>query len=271
MAPAIDLPPAPLRGRYMAAAARMEENGTPIDVEALEELRENWKGIQGRLIERINVDYAVYIPRGRKRIDPETSFGAAILAEALDHELDPYRLAEATDHVWKAELDARLEWERAKANARRDSGLTVAKINDWERHGDKRGRGGDHSDYPSLDLTAREIAGRYPKLGLGPGYIGDDGQQWEAAQPAAEKIERHVALRQLPRRRSGLPHGSYIMGLKDFQLCVSLSSGRCLIHVIVLLEILATVSLSLEGVASLRRLDLHQLGVDCCRTSSIEN
>ncbi len=39
MQPKIDLPRALLRGRYMAAVARMERNGVPIDVSTLELLR----------------------------------------------------------------------------------------------------------------------------------------------------------------------------------------------------------------------------------------
>ena len=39
-------------GRYMAAAAAMEHNGTPIDVETLARLREGWTGIQDDLIRR---------------------------------------------------------------------------------------------------------------------------------------------------------------------------------------------------------------------------
>jgi len=50
MLPRIDLPRALLRGRYMAAAAAMEHNGTPIDVEMLELLRQSWEGMQDRLI-----------------------------------------------------------------------------------------------------------------------------------------------------------------------------------------------------------------------------
>ena len=43
MAPHIDLPRALLRGRYMAAAARMERDGVPIDVETLKLARfEEW-------------------------------------------------------------------------------------------------------------------------------------------------------------------------------------------------------------------------------------
>lgn len=180
MLPEIDLPRALLRGRYMAAAAGMETTGVPIDVGTLEQLRASWRSIQGKLIERIDSNYGVYIPRVQKRINPETPTGAAILAEAHELQLDPHRLAMTLNDVWKAELDSRLEWERAKAGARRDTGLTVRKIEDWERRGGRHGRGGDHSDYPELDVTARAIAGRYPELGIGPGYDGDDGRDHAA-------------------------------------------------------------------------------------------
>ena len=59
MLPRIDLPRALLRGRYMAAAAAMEHNGTPIDVETLARLREGWTGIQDDLIRAIDV-YGIY-------------------------------------------------------------------------------------------------------------------------------------------------------------------------------------------------------------------
>jgi DNA polymerase-1 len=51
----IDLPRAFLRGRYMAAAAATEWNGTPIDVVTLESLREHWTGIQDDLVRAIDV------------------------------------------------------------------------------------------------------------------------------------------------------------------------------------------------------------------------
>ena len=60
MLPRIDLRRALLRGRYMAAAAAMEHNGTPIDVEMLERLREGWTGLQDQLIATIDRDYGVY-------------------------------------------------------------------------------------------------------------------------------------------------------------------------------------------------------------------
>jgi hypothetical protein len=60
MAPRIDLPRALLRGRYMAAAARMEYAGVPIDVAMLDKLRQRWTAIQDELIERIDADYHVF-------------------------------------------------------------------------------------------------------------------------------------------------------------------------------------------------------------------
>jgi DNA polymerase I len=60
MLPLIDLPRALLRGRYPAAAAAMEHNGTPIDVEMLGRLRGGWTDIQDQLIAEIDRDYGVY-------------------------------------------------------------------------------------------------------------------------------------------------------------------------------------------------------------------
>jgi hypothetical protein len=60
MLPRIDLPRALLRGRYMAAAAAMEWNGTPIDTATLALLREHWTGIQDDLIREIDADYGVF-------------------------------------------------------------------------------------------------------------------------------------------------------------------------------------------------------------------
>ena len=60
MVPSIDLPRAFLRGRYMAAAARMERNGVPIDVSTLDLLKENWEKIQDQLIAEIDAEYGVF-------------------------------------------------------------------------------------------------------------------------------------------------------------------------------------------------------------------
>jgi DNA polymerase-1 len=66
MLPKIDLPRALLRGRYMAAVARMERSGVPIDVSTLELLRQNWSKIQDQLIAEIDADYGVYDGRSFK-------------------------------------------------------------------------------------------------------------------------------------------------------------------------------------------------------------
>jgi hypothetical protein len=67
MLPRIDLPRALIRGRYMLAAARMESTGTPIDTEALGQLRASWTRIQDRLIERIDGGRGIYKGRTFKR------------------------------------------------------------------------------------------------------------------------------------------------------------------------------------------------------------
>jgi hypothetical protein len=55
----IDLPRALLRGRYMAAAAAMEHNGTPIDMSTLQLARWHWADIKDDLIAAID-HYGVY-------------------------------------------------------------------------------------------------------------------------------------------------------------------------------------------------------------------
>jgi DNA polymerase I len=49
-----------LRGRYMAAIARMEWNGIPIDVSTLRRLKENWPEIKNGLIAEVDRDFGVY-------------------------------------------------------------------------------------------------------------------------------------------------------------------------------------------------------------------
>ena len=49
-----------LRGRSMAAVARMERTGVPIDVERLELLRARWSSIKDGLIEEVDQDFGVY-------------------------------------------------------------------------------------------------------------------------------------------------------------------------------------------------------------------
>lgn len=60
MEPHVDLPRALLRGRYMAAVARMEWRGISIDLDTLGRLKANWKSIQEKLIEEIDKQYGIY-------------------------------------------------------------------------------------------------------------------------------------------------------------------------------------------------------------------
>ena len=81
MLPHIDLPRALLRGRSMVAAARMERNGIPIDVETLEQLRAHWSDIQDQLIAEVDLEYGVY--EGR-------TFKADRFADWLSHNNIPW-------------------------------------------------------------------------------------------------------------------------------------------------------------------------------------
>ncbi len=56
----IDLPRALLRGRYMAAVARMEWNGVPVDVTSLRALELNWENIKEDLVAAVDENYGVY-------------------------------------------------------------------------------------------------------------------------------------------------------------------------------------------------------------------
>jgi hypothetical protein len=84
MAPRIDLPRSLLRGRYMAAAARMEYAGVPIDVPMLEKLRRHWAAIQDKLIEHITPTMASTTDAlSRKRNLKPTWFVPAFLGRGL--------------------------------------------------------------------------------------------------------------------------------------------------------------------------------------------
>jgi len=60
MLPRLDLPRALLRGRYMAAVAKMERQGIPIDTATLALLREHWEPIKDVLITRIDAGRGIY-------------------------------------------------------------------------------------------------------------------------------------------------------------------------------------------------------------------
>ncbi len=92
-----------------------------------------------------------------------------MLQEAAANGIDPYRLADAVDLVWREEREANAEVFTARQAARRETGLTHARIHAWED------AGRDSSDWPRLDLKARELARLHPALGIGRGYSSDSG------------------------------------------------------------------------------------------------
>jgi hypothetical protein len=107
MLPGMDLPRALLRGRYMAAAARMEWAGIPIDANTLARLRSHWDRIKGLLVSAVNRDYEVFVSAGLPAVDPKSRLGAAILEEARAWGVDPQQLATAVDFVWLHRHDLR--------------------------------------------------------------------------------------------------------------------------------------------------------------------
>ena len=60
MAPTIDWPRAKLRGRFMAAAARMERAGIPIDASLHQRLVADWEPIKRHLIAEVDQAYGVF-------------------------------------------------------------------------------------------------------------------------------------------------------------------------------------------------------------------
>jgi hypothetical protein len=171
MLPKIDLPRALLRGRYMAAAARMEWAGAPLDVEILDQLKTDWVRIKAKLVAAVDAEYGVFIPTGQRTINPETTLGAAILDTSKDWGIDAYRLANAVDFLWAEEREAAVESHQARRAARQATGLTAQRIAKWEESGR------DCSSYPGLDVQARTLARLHPALGIGPGYRQDDGPE----------------------------------------------------------------------------------------------
>jgi len=168
MLPKLDLPRALLRGRYMAAAARMEWAGVPLDTETLATLRENWEQIKGELVERVDAAYGVFVPPGSLP-SPDSLFGAGVRRTASDWGVDPYPLFQAAREGWQEERAAGAEYREALVAARKATGLSVGRIASWEDSGR------DCSTWPGLDVKARELAAELPALGLGRGYVDGEG------------------------------------------------------------------------------------------------
>ena len=150
----------------MAAAARIEWNGVPIDVSMIEKLRDNWDGITAQLVEAVNRDYGVFVPTVRD-LDPHSRFGAVILHQAEAAGIDPYALADVVDYVWQQKRTAQGDTVTSIQAARKATGLTATRIAAWENSGR------DSATWPRLDALARNLAAEHPELGIGPGYCDD--------------------------------------------------------------------------------------------------
>ena len=156
----IDVPRALLRGRWMAAAASTEWCGTPIDVETFDAITTNWTLIQNTLIQRVNRNYGVYVPVGRKPLNPDSRVGQAVIAEAVERGLNVEELADAVEVVWWSRRNTEKPFYDAKREVRRRTGLSVARIRRWER------LGGDHSTWPDFLQIAPTLALEFPELGV---------------------------------------------------------------------------------------------------------
>jgi hypothetical protein len=170
MASTIDLPRALLRGRYTAAAARIEWNGTQLDTAVLTRLRKSWPAIKARLVAEVNRDYQVFVPAGQRTIDPQSRYGAAILETAREWSVDPHQLADAAAILRQEERKSKLELFEARRAARKLLGMSHRQINLFEDAGH------DSADWPELDLKSRELARLYPALGIGSGYTSEGGE-----------------------------------------------------------------------------------------------
>jgi hypothetical protein len=160
MLPVLDLKYALLRGRYLHAVARIEWEGIPLDTTMLAQLQTHWHALREKLIHAVNQTYGVFVPQ-HLSLDPETPFGAAVLALAAAYEVDPYALAVAASQVWHEHQDLTRETVAARRLARQRTGLTPAAMARWERAGH------DGASWPHLDEQADELAWELPALGLG--------------------------------------------------------------------------------------------------------
>jgi DNA polymerase family A len=133
MLPRIDLPRALLRGRYMAAAAAMEFNGTPIDVPMLELFRERWVDIQDRLIAEIDANYSVFEGRTFKR----DRFAALLVREQISWPLLESGHLDLSDDTFRQQARA---YPQISALRELRSSLSDLRLNDLAVGSDGRNR-----------------------------------------------------------------------------------------------------------------------------------
>jgi hypothetical protein len=195
----IDLPRALLRGRYMTAVAHMEATGTPLDAETLADLRTHWTTIKSRLTRSVNRDFNVYVPANSRPLDRSTDWGRVVFEAADAEQLDPDRLAAVADDLWRLERENARELRDALGEARRVTGLSVAKLNRWES------AGRNSATWPGLDATARDLTRRFPVLGNGAGFDSDSGLDTNVGCDPTDYAGRlWELLRDPPRTRTRL-------------------------------------------------------------------
>jgi hypothetical protein len=196
MLPYIDLPRALLRGRYMCAVARMEWVGVPVDAPGLERLRAHWDAIKAGLIDATDPAGEIFVQTGR-RFNPGTACGAAVLTTAAENLVDPGRLADAVD--WLYELDRAAVGELAEGveAARKETGLTVARVARCERASI------DWTTQPGFDAAARALVRQHPALGVGVSEDDYVAALWErlgaptsstGRKYSAERLRRGIEL-----------------------------------------------------------------------------
>jgi hypothetical protein len=134
----------------------------------LADLRRHWETIRAHLARTINATHPVFAP-AETSLDRASAYGQAVYTLAAARGQDPYVLATAAQHVWKARRTLYAETREAKRRVRQRTGLTAAQIARWEQ------AGRDASSWPDLDAVAQEVAGDFPALGLGAGFGAVDG------------------------------------------------------------------------------------------------
>ena len=174
-----------LRGRYTIAAARMERQGTPLDLEMLHVLREHWDVIRRRLCQALNRTHPVFVPTGTT-LDPTSVLGRAVYQTAAQYGLDPYALAVVVEQVYQETRTLYGETIQARHTARLRTGLTPAAIAQWERAGH------DASSWPGLDALAAALVDELPLLGLGGAGPDAAGALWDLLRTADDRYpQRH--------------------------------------------------------------------------------
>ena len=167
----------------------------------------SWGRIKGRLIAEVDRDFGVFVPTGRRPLNPESTFGAAVLQEAAEWSLDP-----PTWPRLRIPCGPR-SGKRSRGNLRGPPGrpqsnrLTARRIGRWEDAGKRL-------QLPSRPRHRRPRAGRppTPPSGIGPGYDGEDGgddtdyagRLWDVLREHDENnMPKHASRHSAPRRRVG--------------------------------------------------------------------